>query len=218
MLNMDMIGRIRDGKIYVNGTGTGSTLDALVAAQNAPSPLKVDLSESTGYGGSDHISFAAKEVPVVFFFSGLHGDYHKPSDTADKIDARSATALLRYVANITEALQEAPERPKFQRIADPHSAGGTPTGSGYGPNFGSVPDFDEPPKGVRFADVRQGTPADKAGLRRGDILIRFDGKEINNLYDFTYALQSKKPGQEVLVVVLRGDQTIEAKVLLTERR
>ena len=221
MLNMDMIGRIREGKIYVNGTGTGSTLDALVAGVKVPTSLKVDLSESTGYGGSDHISFNGKQIPVVFFFSGLHGDYHKPSDTSDKIDAPRAADLVDYVADIATAIVNAPERPVFQRVAeksaDPHS-GGTPVSSGYGPNFGSVPDFNEPPKGVRFADVRDGTPAAKAGLRPGDILIRFDSKEISNLYDFTYALQSHKAGDEVLVQVLRGDQTIEAKVLLTERR
>lgn len=220
MLNMDMIGRIRDGKIYVNGTGTGSTLDALVAAAPVPTGLKIDLSESTGYGGSDHISFTAKQVPVVFFFSGLHGDYHKPSDTADKIDAKSAAALTGYVAEVATRVLSASDRPIYQKIpekADPHS-GGAPVSSGYGPNFGSVPDFNEPPKGVRFADVREGTPAAKAGLRAGDILIQFDGKEIQNLYDFTYALQSHKPGDEVLVVVLRESQTIEAKVLLTERR
>jgi S1-C subfamily serine protease len=91
-------------------------------------------------------------------------------------------------------------------------------GSGYGPNFGSIPDFNEPPKGVRFADVRDGTPAAKAGLKAGDILIEFDGKEIGNLYDFTYALRAHKPGDLVLVKVLRGSQIIEAKVLLTERR
>lgn len=221
MLNMDMIGRIRDGKVYVNGTGTGSTLDAIVAGAPVPVGLKVDLSESTGYGGSDHISFTAKQVPVIFFFSGLHGDYHKPSDTADKIDAKDAAALAGYVGDIAARIIEAPDRPVYQRIpekaADPHS-GGAPVSSGYGPNFGSVPDFNEPPKGVRFADVREGTPAAKAGLRAGDILIRFDDKEIGNLYDFTYALQSHKPGDEVLVQVLRGSQTIEAKVLLTERR
>ncbi|MEI9813307.1 MAG: M28 family peptidase [Acidobacteriota bacterium] len=78
MLNMDMIGRIREGKVFVNGTGTGSTLGAIVADTPVPAGLKVDLSESIGYGGSDHISFTAKQVPVIFFFSGLHGDYHKP--------------------------------------------------------------------------------------------------------------------------------------------
>jgi S1-C subfamily serine protease len=81
-----------------------------------------------------------------------------------------------------------------------------------------VPDFDEPPHGVRFADVRDGTPAAKAGLKAGDILIEFDGKDIANLYDFTFALRAHKPGDTVVVKVMRGSQKIEANVLLTERR
>jgi hypothetical protein len=222
MLNMDMIGRIRDGKVYVNGTATGSTLDDLVNGVSKPASLKVDLSESVGYGGSDHISFAAKQVPVVFFFSGLHGDYHKPSDTADKVDARSAAALVGYVADIASAIASAPQRPEYRqapsRAADPHTSGAGTVGPGYGPDFGSIPDFDEPPKGVRFAAIQPGRPAARAGLQAGDILIEFDGKEIANLYDFTYALQSHKAGDEVLVKVIRGSQTIEAKVLLTPRR
>jgi len=219
MLNMDMIGRIRGGKVYVNGTGTGSTLDKLVQSVKPPESFKIDLSEATGYGGSDHMSFTVKQVPVIFFFSGLHGDYHKPGDTWDKIDAPEAAKLLGYVAQIATRLANDPERPAFQRVAEPKApSGGASSGSGYGPNFGSIPDFDEPPKGVRFADVRDGTPAAKAGLKAGDILIEFDGKDIGNLYDFTYALQAHKPGDEVLVKVLRGSQTIEAKVLLTERR
>ena len=219
MLNMDMIGRIRGGKVYVNGTGTGSTLDKLVESVKPPDSFKIDLSEVTGYGGSDHMSFTVKQVPVLFFFSGLHGDYHKPSDTWDKIDAADAAKLLGYVAEITTRLANDPERPRFQRVAEPKAPSGSSSGSsGYGPNFGSIPDFDEPPHGVRFADVRDGTPAAKAGLKAGDILVEFDGKDIGNLYDFTYALQAHKPGDEVLVKVLRGSQTIEAKVLLTERR
>ena len=106
------------------------------------------------------------------------------------------------------------------RVARP-SAGpvsGSGARSGYGPDFGSIPDFNEPPKGVRFADIREGSPAAKAGLKPGDIMIEFGGKAIGNLYDFTYALRDSKPGDVVLVKVLRGDQTIEAKVLLTERR
>ncbi len=220
MVNMDMIGRIRDGKVYINGTGTGSTLPKLINDLPPPAGFKFDLSENLGYGGSDHMSFTIKSVPVVFFFSGLHGDYHKPSDTADKINAPDAAKLLDYVAEVVDRLDAAPDRPQFVRVAEPQapSGGAAGGGSGYGPNFGSVPDFDEPPKGVRFADVRDGTPAAKAGLKAGDILIEFDGKEIGNLYDFTYALRAKKPGDEVLVKVLRGTQTIEAKVLLTERK
>jgi Peptidase family M28/PDZ domain/PA domain len=219
MINMDMIGRIREGKVYVGGTGTGSTFAKLFEEVKAPPALHLELSEKTGYGSSDHTSFTTKQVPVLFFFSGLHGDYHKPSDTADKIDSTDAAMLLDYIADVMDHLARDAARPQFVRVAEPSpssiSSGG---GSGYGPNFGSIPDFNEPPKGVRFADVRDGTPAAKAGLKAGDILIEFDGKEIGNLYDFTYALRAHKAGDLVLVKIIRGSQTIEAKVLLTERR
>jgi len=156
---------------------------------------------------------------VLFFFSGLHGDYHKPSDTADKIDPDSAAKLLEYIATLTHNIAESPDRPKFVKVVrHPGGSVAASTQSGYGPDFGSIPDFNEPPKGVRFADVREGSPAQKAGLKAGDILISFAGKEIGNLYDFTFALRDHQPGEEVLVKVLRGSETIDAKVLLTERR
>jgi Zn-dependent M28 family amino/carboxypeptidase len=221
MINMDMIGRIHEGKIFVSGSGTGSTFPKLLEQLKPPAPIVADITEKTGYGESDHTSFTTKGVPVLFFFSGLHADYHKPSDTADKIDAPDAAKLLDYVADLVTRLASDPDRPQFIRVPEPPqplSSSGPGAGSGYGPNFGSIPDFNEPPKGVRFADVRDGTPAAKAGLRAGDILIEFDGKEIGNLYDFTYALRAHKPGDLVLVKVLRGSQTIEANVLLTERR
>jgi hypothetical protein len=218
MINMDMIGRIREGKVYLNGTGTGSTFAGIVKEVPAPGSLKIDLSETLGYGGSDHMSFTPKRVPVMFFFSGLHGDYHKPSDTWEKIDAAQAAAMLGYAGEIVARIAAHPQRPQFVKVQERARplAGGS--GGGYGPNFGSVPDFNEPPKGVRFADIREDSPAAKAGLKAGDILIQFGGKDIGNLYDFTYALQAHKPGDTVLVKVLRGSQTIEAKVLLTERR
>ena len=219
MINLDMIGRIRDGKIFLAGSGTGSSFAGLIDQVKPPAPLRVDLSEKAGYGASDHTSFTTKQVPVLFFFSGLHGDYHKPSDTADKIDSEDATKLLDYIGELAGHLADGSARPQYVRVVEPdHVPTGSGGGSGYGPNFGSIPDFNEPPKGVRFADVRDGTPADKAGLRAGDILIEFDGKEIGNLYDFTYALRAHKPGDVVLVKVIRGTRTIEAKVLLTERR
>jgi membrane-associated protease RseP (regulator of RpoE activity) len=217
MINMDMIGRIREGKIYLSGSGTGSTLPKLLEDVKPPAPIHIDMAEKAGYGSSDHTSFTTKGVPVLFFFSGLHADYHKPSDTADKINSTDAAKLLDYIADLVGHLENDP-RPQFQRVAEPAApTGSSGGGSGYGPAFGSIPDFNEPPKGVRFADVRDGTPAAKAGLKPGDILIQFDGKDIANLYDFTYALRAHKPGDLVLVKVLRGDKTIEAKVLLTER-
>jgi membrane-associated protease RseP (regulator of RpoE activity) len=178
--------------------------------------LKVDFTDQAGYGSSDHTSFTTKQVPVLFFFSGLHGDYHKPSDTWDKIETAPAAELLRLVADVTARLADGAERPQYVRVA-PMRPGGMGGGSGYGAWFGSIPDFSEVPNGFRFSDVTEGSPASKAGLKGGDVLFEFDGKPIANLYDFTYALRARKPGEEVTVKVRRGDQVIVAKVLLGKR-
>ncbi|HLJ49694.1 MAG TPA: M28 family peptidase [Bryobacteraceae bacterium] len=223
MINMDMIGRVRDDRVYVGGSGTGTTFQPMLKELNGHYHFQTDLSEQAGYGSSDHTSFTTKQVPVLFFFSGLHADYHKPSDTWDKIDSNEAVKLLSMVDGIIDRLADDPGRPQFVRVVDPHAEKADENAhsgkvSGYGPDFGSIPDFAEIPNGVRFADIRPGSPAAKAGLKGGDILVEFDGKPIQNLYDFTYALRAKKPGQEVLVKVVRAGQTIEAKVLLTERK
>ena len=223
MLNMDMIGRVRDDKLYIGGAATGATfrsdLDDLVSKTN----FRVDYSDS-GYGSSDHTSFTAKQVPVLFFFSGLHGDYHKPSDTWDKINAPDAVNVLRLVEGMIQRLEAQKDRPVFVSVkedSNPHAgsiSGAGSSGGGYGPYFGSVPDFAEPATGVRFADVHPDSPAGLAGLKAGDILTAFDGVEIRNLYDFTYALRAHKAGDEVAVQVLRGAEKISAKVKLTERK
>ena len=218
MLNMDMIGRIRDGKVYIGGAATGSNLRPMLEEIVAKSAIKVDFSGGPESGGSDHMSFATGQVPALFFFSGLHSDYHKPSDTWDKIDATDAAKLLVVVAEVADRLRNTAERPQFVRVAPPAAPLGAASGSGYGPWFGSIPDFGEGIHGVKFADVREGSPAAKAGFKAGDIMIEFDGKKIENLYDFTYALQAKKPGDRVLVKVLRDGKQIEENVLLTRRQ
>jgi Zn-dependent M28 family amino/carboxypeptidase len=223
MLNMDMIGRLRSNKIFIGGANTGTTLRATLDRVAPKHPVALDYSDTTGEGSSDHVSFAAKQVPALFFFSGLHSDYHKPSDTWDKIDAAGAAKVLSLVADVADDLRESAGRPAFVRAA-PAAHGGAAgpvssgTGSGYGPYFGSIPDFGEGVQGVKFADVREGSPAAKAGFKGGDVMVQFDGKPIQNLYDFTYALQSKKPGDEVAVKVLRDGKPVEATVLLTKRQ
>ena len=219
MINLDMIGRPREGKIYIGGVGTGSTFKALLEEAVPKHKLNADYSGSSEVGSSDHSSFTSKQVPALFFFSGLHSDYHKPSDTWDKIDAPAAAEVLRVVAEVAEKLSDAPDRPQFIRAAAPSPPGRVGgERSGARPWFGSVPDFGETPKGVKFADVQEGSPAQKAGLRAGDILIEFDGKPIGNLYDFQYALSAHQAGDEVTVKVWRGEQTIEARVRLTQRK
>lgn len=217
MINLDMIGRPRDGRIYIGGLGTGTTLKALVEQSVVHYKLKPDLSGTSEIGSSDHSSFTSKQVPALFFFSGLHADYHKPSDTWDKIDAPAAVEVLRAVADLTQRLIDAPERPQFVRSAAPRPVGRVGGQGAARPWFGSVPDFADNPQGLRFADVLAGSPAAKAGLRTGDILVQFAGKSIQNLYDFQYALSAHKPGDVVPVKVLRDGKPLEVQVTLTPR-
>jgi len=216
MLNMDMIGRIKDDKVYIGGVGTGSTLKAILDQGQKETPFKIEYSAG-GYSASDHTSFVAKKIPVLFFFSGLHSDYHKPSDTWDKINAPSAARLLDLVENVAVQLANANELPTFQVVSEdkPTTAGG---GGGYGPYFGSIPDFGQTENGVKFSDVKPNSPAAKAGLKAGDILIQFGDKPIKNLYDFTDALRRSKVGDVVEVKVLRDGQTVTVSVKLEQRK
>ncbi|HEY6967848.1 MAG TPA: M28 family peptidase [Candidatus Angelobacter sp.] len=219
MMNMDMIGRVKDDKIFIGGAGTGSTfqnvLDKAQAEHN--SGFKIEYSPG-GYSSSDHMSFVTKKIPVLFFFSGLHSDYHKPSDTWEKINSDGAVRVLDLVADVSRQLASTPERPNFITVVEDKPGGAVGGGGGYGPYFGSVPDFGQVENGVRFSDVRPGSPAAKAGLKAGDVLIQFGDKQIKNLYDFTDALRRSKVGDVVEVKVLRGQETISVSVKLEQRR
>jgi Peptidase family M28/PDZ domain/PA domain len=218
MINMDMIGRIRDGKVYVGGLGTGTTFKPLLEKVAAKYDFKLAYSAG-GYSASDHTSFVTKSIPSLFFFSGLHSDYHKPSDTWEKIDPNAAARLVDMIADVATELASAPERPQFVKVEEPSSSmAGEGEVRSYGPYFGSIPDFGETENGVKFADIRPGSPAAKAGLKAGDVLIQFGDKPIKNLYDFTDALRRSKVGDVVEVKVLRDGQPVTARVTLEQRK
>src|SRR6516164_10881187 len=206
MLNMDMIGRIKDDKVYGGGVGTGSTLKSDVEQADANSGFKIEYSPG-GYSASDHTSFVTKHIPVLFFFSGLHTDYHKPSDTWEKINAPSAAKLVDVVGKTALELASAQQRPTFIAVVEDKPLAGA--GGGYGPYFGSIPDFGQVENGVKFSDVKPGSPAQKAGLKAGDILVQFGDKPIKNLYDFTDALRRSKVGDVVDVTVMRDGQPVK---------
>ena len=215
MLNMDMIGRMKDGKVFIGGVGTGSTLKTLLEQAQSGSNFKIEYSPG-GYSASDHTSFVTKRIPVLFFFSGLHSDYHKPSDTWDKIDSQSAARLVDVVGKTAMELATASDRPTFVTVVeDKPLAGG---GGGYGPYFGSIPDFGQTENGVKFSDVKPGSPAAKAGFKAGDVLVQFGDKPIKNLYDFTDALRRSKVGDVVDVTVMRDGQPVKASVKLEQRK
>ena len=116
MINMDMIGRVRESRIYVDGTSTGTMLRRDTEAVARRSGLRVELSGSSTYGSSDHMTFTAAQVPALLFFSGLHADYHKPSDTWDKINSNGAVDVLQLIADLLDRISVQPERPEFIRI------------------------------------------------------------------------------------------------------
>jgi hypothetical protein len=223
MLNMDMIGRIRGDKIYIGGVGTGSDFAAILDSAEEGFPFHMENSPG-GYASSDHTSFVAKRIPVLFFFSGLHADYHRPSDTWDKIDAPDAAKLVDMVAKVALEIDETKQRPTFETVvepANPHegvASMGSGGGGGYGPYFGSIPDFGSSDNGVRFSDIQPNSPAAKAGLKGGDVLVKFGDKKILNLYDFTDALRSSKVGETVQVTVLRDGKQLTVPVTLEQRR
>jgi len=220
MINMDMVGRIKDNKVYVGGVGTGSTLQKTLDQAHGASPLKFEVSQG-GYSSSDHTSFVSKHIPVLFFFSGLHSDYHKPSDTWEKINPESAADLINIIARVSIDLADETPKPSFVEVVESNPHAGMPVssgGGGYGPYFGSIPDFGQTENGVRFSDVKPGSPAAKAGLKAGDVLVQFGDQPIKNLYDFTDALRRSKIGEVVSVTVLRDGKELKVDVKLEQRK
>jgi membrane-associated protease RseP (regulator of RpoE activity) len=215
MINLDMIGRVSSDRLFLGGVGTAPSFRPAIEELNRSVGLSLDFSESAS-AGSDHSSFNAKRIPILFFFAGLHPDYHKPSDTADKINTDGAMKIVSLVYLMAGRIASEDQRPQFTQVQPQRPPGGG--AGGYGPWFGSIPDFRDDVQGVLFADVTPNSPAAKAGLRAGDLLVEFDSKPIQNLYDFTYALGLKKPGDTVPVVVKRRNEDVKVNVTLESRR
>jgi hypothetical protein len=223
MINLDMVGRSQ-GNILLSGLDASPSLNADVdAAAKVASGLTVKrFQEGAGVGSSDDTSFAVKKIPALGFFSGFHSDYHRPGDDWQKIDAAGAVQVMTLAFELAARISEKAQRPEFVPVQSSHtpaSSSGGDAGAigGYGPYFGSVPDFGESDKGVKFAEVRETSPAGRAGLRGGDVMVEFDGKATNTLADFTFALRDKRPGDVVQVKVLRNGQPLTVMVTLSTR-
>jgi Peptidase family M28/PDZ domain/PA domain len=216
MLNMDMVGRMKDDKLMVMGVGTAAEFPALVIRANHArrDTFAIKTSED-GYGPSDHSSFYKRKVPVLMLFTGAHADYHKPSDTADKIDYPDLARVATFAAALIESLDARPKVTYEQAKAD--TVGRIAGGGGYGAYLGTIPDYMQTEGGVLLNGVRAGGPADKAGIAGGDVIVGFDGVKIDNIYDYTYALRSRKPGQQVRITIKRKGQEQELLVTLGRR-
>jgi membrane-associated protease RseP (regulator of RpoE activity) len=213
---MDMVGRLRDNKLSVMGVGTATELPAIVAATNtAAGRFEVHPSED-GYGPSDHSSFYKRQVPVVFLFTGAHADYHKPSDTWDKINGPGLERVSAFAAALVETLDARP-RLTYQKAKADSSQGRISGGAGYGAYLGTIPDYMQTEGGVLLSGVRDGGPAALAGIKGGDVIVKFDDVRVDNIYDYTYALRSRKPGQQVRITVKRAGADQDIQVTLGRR-
>lgn len=211
MINMDMIGRLKDSSLIVYGTGTSSSWKEILNKYNDYG-FKLTFNDE-GFGPSDHSSFYGKKIPVLFFFTGTHEDYHKPSDDTEKINFAGEKDVLNFIYNITMDIDNNSERPDYLLVEKKQ------TGQMFARKVyvGTVPDFASNLDGYKISGVSEGSPAQLAGLKGGDIIISFGGKKISNIYDFTYALGDFVPGDEVDVIVKRGEEEITFKIKLASK-
>jgi len=215
MINLDMVGRLGNGPLIVYGVDTAAEWNALLrpAAERAGVAI---ATRGEGYGPSDHTSFYLKDVPVLHFFTNTHGDYHKPSDDWERIDTSGLAKVAAVVHDVTRAAANRRPALTLQR-----GAGEPPrqnsSGAGYGAYLGSVPDFAPVERGVKLSGVTAGSPADKAGIRAGDIVLGIGASDVADLQGMTDALRGHKPGQDVDVRVLRGSETLTLRVTLGSR-
>ncbi len=215
MLNLDMIGRLRDGKLYVAGVESGTGLRQIVTDAARGLGLLPEL-RGDPYSPSDHTAFYTAERPVLFLFTGAHDDYHRPTDTWEKLNPEGLRIVTALAARIVSAVAGAPAPPAYVKLQAPPQRA---RGGGYGPFFGVIPDFGEAERpGVKISGVRPGSPADKAGARAGGIIVSFAGVAVKTLDDLTFALRGRRPGDRVEVTILRDGAERQMEATLEERR
>lgn len=213
MMNFDMVGRLRDGRLIVYGVETADEMRAIVDGANAGGTLAI-RGVGDGYGPSDHSSFYGKGIPVLHLFTDLHGDYHRASDDADKVNAAGIAQVVAYAERAIRDIASRPARLTARQAAAPAPRA---AGSGTGVYLGTIPDMGADVKGMRLTGVRAGSPADSAGIRAGDVIVKFGGRDVTDIYTYTDAMNAFKPGDVVEVHVLREGAPVVLQVKLGRR-
>ena len=167
-----------------------------------------------GFGPSDHSSFYAKQIPVLFFWTGTHADYHKPSDTAEKINYDGEVRILNLVARLVHDIDADDNRPSYT-VAKTESTGRS---TGFRVYLGTIPNYADSNDGLLLDGVRDDSPAAKAGLKAGDKVMKLAGRDLRNVYDYTYALGEMKAGQEYEIEVMRGGERLKLKITPAARK
>ncbi len=227
MVNFDMVGRLRDNRLIVYGTETAQQFNPILDSLNWS--FAFDLKKrGDGFGPSDQSAFYAVRKPVLHFFTDLHEDYHRSTDDWQKVNVAGMLKVCDFATGLIRAIGNAPQPPTYVEPANPHAAqvpgsastpapGATQT-PGYGAYLGTVPDMaGDATGGVRLSGVRGGSPAEKAGIRRDDVITRIGDREVGDLQAMTDALRAHKPGDVVAVTVQRDGKPVTVTVTLGQR-
>jgi hypothetical protein len=209
MINLDMVGRLKDDKLTVYGVGTSPHWEKLLKKYAPEHQLHLIL-KPEGFGPSDQSSFYGKKIPVLHFFTGTHPDYHRPTDKWQKINITGMDRIVDMIEQIVAYTDENPTPPQYVEIKERARV----ERQGSRPYFGSIPDFASEVKGYAISGVSPGSPADKGGIKGGDVLTEFSGRKITNLDDFDLALRRVSSGDTVDVTVLRAGNPVKLKVTL----
>ena len=213
-LNFDMVGRVSDNKLTVQATGTAAMWPKLLEQANVAAGFDLMLQEDP-YQPTDVGSFNSVSVPCLTFFTGAHQEYHKPSDTADKINYEDLDRVSELAVAIVKRLMDTPEAPQFTKVEQKMESGGR---TGLRLFTGTIPDYATDVKGLLLGGVIGGGPAEQAGLQKGDVIIEIAGQSIANVYDYTYALELLKIGQPAKVVYMRGSEKRETTLTPAARK
>jgi len=208
MINMDMVGRLNDSSkvLTIGGYGTSPTWNKVITSKNINAGLVIKT-DSSGTGPSDHTSFYRKDIPVLFYFTGLHADYHKPSDDADKINYQGEAIILDQIRSVIESL-DGEKKLAFLKTRETQ----TTTSARFSVSMGIMPDYTFAGTGVRADGISEGKPAMKAGLKAGDIIIQIGDYNTSSLENYMQALGKFKKGDKTKVKFKRGNETLEADV------
>ena len=222
MLNLDMIGRMTEDNVTIFGFGTAEEWDEIVDMASADMSLPLEIARAPdGYGASDHQSFYLEGIPVLHFFTNTHADYHRPSDDWQRINLDGVHRVAELTALVTGRLAAGGAQTVYMTALkqdQPSAPAGSSSSSGYGDAYlGSIPDMTPRDFGLRLNGVREGSPAEKGGLRAGDVVVEFDGKAVGDIYAYTYALQATKPDDVVEIVVERGGERVTLTVTMGRR-
>jgi Peptidase family M28/PDZ domain/PA domain len=212
--NFDMVGRLRENKLTLQGIGSSSIWKRVVERHNVVAGFQLTLQDDP-YLPTDSTAFYLKEVPFINFFTGAHADYHRPTDTAGTLNYEGLERITRFASALVSDLAGTASRPDFVKVEPSSPSGAREDLRVY---LGSIPDYTTEISGVKLAGVRGNSPADRGGLKAGDIIVEFAGQKITNIYDYTYALDSAKIGQPVKVVIQRDGHPQTLQVIPEARR